>query len=73
IGDQMTDWYGSHSGLKVKFPHQLFQSNIEPNNYDHPSNCSMLTDTAHTTSCYNRLKSGILEHDTLNICKNFKE
>lgn len=73
IGDQMTDWYGSHSGLKVKFPNQLFQSNIVPNNYDNPSNCSMMTVTAPTQSCYNRLKSGILEHATINYCKNFKD
>ncbi|APD50617.1 hypothetical protein [Francisella hispaniensis] len=73
IGDQMTDWYGSHSGLKVKFPNQLFQSNIVPNNYDNPSNCMLMTVTAPTQSCYDKLKSGILEHGTINYCKNFKE
>lgn len=73
IGDQMTDWYGSHSGLKVKFPNQLFQSNIVPNNYDNPSNCMLMTVTAPTQSCYDRIKSGILEHGTINYCKNFKD
>ena len=73
IGDQMTDWYGFHSGLKIKFPNQLFQSNIVPNNYDDPSNCSLMNVTAPTQSCYNILKSGILEHGTINYCKNFKD
>ncbi|QIV96064.1 hypothetical protein EDC55_11056 [Allofrancisella inopinata] len=73
IGDQMTDWHGSHSGLKVKFPNQMFQSNIVPNNFYKQNDCNLKTVIAPSLQCYNKIKSGILEHATVSYCKKFKD
>ena len=33
VGDQLTDFLGEHSGLKVRVPNQFFHSDIVPNQY----------------------------------------
>ena len=73
IGDQMTDWFGSHSGLKVWYPNQMFHSDIVSNNYDDPTNCALKTVVAPSEQCYTQLKGGILEHSTIGYCKAFAE
>ncbi|QIV94934.1 HAD family acid phosphatase [Allofrancisella frigidaquae] len=73
VGDQMTDWYGSHSGLKVRFPNQMFHSEIVPNNYNKENDCDVRTVIEPTQQCYNQLKEGILEHSTINYCKEFNK
>ncbi len=71
VGDQMTDWYGSHSGMKVWYPNQMFHSDIVSNNYTDTSNCTEKTVVAPSEQCYNKLKDGILQNSTIKYCKNF--
>lgn len=73
IGDQMTDWFGKDSGLKVWYPNEMFDSSIVPNNGNNPKKKGvLLTVVAPTQKCYEKLKSKALTHSTIKYCQAFK-
>lgn len=73
IGDQMTDWFGKNSGLKVWYPNMMFDSSIVPNNHNNSSEKGVLqTVRAPTQQCYNHLKDKALMHSTIQYCEVFK-
>jgi hypothetical protein len=74
IGDQMTDWFGKHSGLKVWYPNEMFDTSIVGNNHNHPSQKGALkTVVAPTEHCYQKLKQKALVDSTIQYCQRFKK
>ena len=74
IGDQMTDWFGKHSGLKVWYPNEMFDSSIVGNNHNDPDQKGALkTVVAPTKRCYQKLKPKALVDSTIQYCQEFKK
>ncbi|MED7788839.1 hypothetical protein [Francisella sp. 19X1-34] len=72
IGDQMTDWFGEHSGLKVWYPNQMFDNSIVANDYNHPNKKPHLRQViAPTKECYAKFKDNVLKQSTLSYCSEF--
>ena len=73
IGDQMTDWFGLDSGLKVWYPNMMFDSSIVENNHNNPkTSLHLQTVTTPTNQCYTKLKEYALRESTINYCLAFK-
>jgi hypothetical protein len=74
IGDQMTDWFGKHSGLKVWYPNEMFDSSIVGNNGNDSNKKGVLkTVVAPTEGCYQKLKDKALTDSTIQYCQTFKK
>ena len=72
IGDQMTDWFGGHTGLKVWYPNQMFDSAIVGNNHNDPAKHTQLkTVVAPTKRCFHKLKDKALVDSTIKYCQGF--
>tara|TARA_B110000977_G_C11051273_1_gene482418 strand:- start:958 stop:1947 length:990 start_codon:yes stop_codon:yes gene_type:complete len=74
IGDQMTDWFGKHSGLKVWYPNEMFDSSIVENTYykkDGKKHLKIVT--APSDKCYAKLKDHVLKESTIQYCSTFKD
>ena len=73
IGDQMTDWFGKNSGLKVWYPNEMFDSSIVANDHNNPKIQGQLrTVIAPTQQCYSKLKGEALKSSTIQYCEAFK-
>ncbi|WP_395946956.1 hypothetical protein [Caedibacter taeniospiralis] len=73
VGDQMTDWFGKDTGLKVWYPNQMFDSSIVENNHNNPNaKLHLQTVTIPSNQCYAKLKDYALTQSTLNYCTAFK-
>jgi hypothetical protein len=72
IGDQKTDWFGEHSGLKVWYPNAMFDSSIVSNS-DHSkvANSVLRTVIAPSTACFSQLKQQVLQQTTPAYCQGF--
>ena len=74
MGDQMTDWFGKHSGLKVWYPNKMFDSAIVANDGGDPNKNSQLkTVVAPSQTCYKKLKDSALIQSTIQYCRRFKQ
>ncbi len=74
IGDQMTDWFGPHSGLKVWYPNQMFDSAIVGNNHNDPTKITPLQSVvAPSKACYAKLQNHVLQESTIQYCQAFPE
>ena len=74
IGDQMTDWYGGHTGLKVWYPNEMFDSAIVGNNHNNPKlKTPLKTVVAPTKRCFNKLKDKALVDTTIKYCQGYSK
>ncbi|MCF6777692.1 HAD family acid phosphatase [Thiotrichales bacterium 19X7-9] len=74
IGDQMTDWFGKNSGLKVWYPNEMFDSSIVENNHNNRKEIGTLQKViAPSKQCYKKLQKNVLEYSTLQYCQLFKK
>ena len=74
IGDQMTDWFGKNSGLKVWYPNEMFDSSIIENTYYIKDRKKHLkTITAPSNNCYAKIKDYVLKESTIPYCSAFKD
>ncbi|MED7789498.1 hypothetical protein [Francisella sp. 19X1-34] len=71
IGDQMTDWFGENSGLKVWYPNEMFDSSIVENTKRGKKH--LQTVTAPSKACYMKLKKYVLVNSTIQYCSKFTE
>ncbi len=73
VGDQMTDWFGKNTGLKVWYPNAMFDSSIVENNHnDSQAKLHLQSVSAPSKQCYNKLKKYVLAQSTLQYCLAFK-
>ncbi|WP_440993409.1 hypothetical protein [Cysteiniphilum litorale] len=73
VGDQMTDWFGKDTGLKVWYPNAMFDSSIVENNHNNANaKLHLQSVTAPNNQCYNKLKKDVLAQSTLQYCVAFK-
>lgn len=71
IGDQLTDSLGSHSGMKIMVPNQLFQSDIVPNQLAPygKGNCNRTVTVEPNKACSKKLIDTAIEHSSVFYCK----
>ncbi len=67
VGDQLTDFWGEHSGLKLWVPNQLFHSNVVPNPTWEPG-CERQEVLAPTASCSEKIVGDVLALTRLPFC-----
>jgi hypothetical protein len=67
VGDQLTDIFGSHSGIKVMLPNQFFKSHVVPH-INTPDECSPLRVKMAEGACEDSLAMSILESTSAGFC-----
>ncbi|MCP4659105.1 MAG: hypothetical protein GY856_27160 [bacterium] len=67
VGDQLTDFWGEHSGLKMWVPNQLFHSNVVPNPTWEPG-CTRQEIVAPATSCSEEIVGDVLALTQVSSC-----
>jgi hypothetical protein len=65
IGDQLTDVYGDHSGIKLLVPNLLFDNSIVSNQYYDPGDTSRKEVVEPSPECYKALGDKVLEETAI--------